>query len=139
MREIPVRDVVPLIYICRPTNLQDKYVYNDFIDEYINKVPLVRQAFTADAAEVHTYIFRFTPGNMVAEAKMVAHAAENNCHIEFMALKYYYEGIGVHAVYLVRADKVLKFFFNSGEKKPHMWWDEFERQLTNAFNTYDCL
>ena len=20
-----------------------------------------------------------------------------------------------------------------------MWWDEFERQLTNAFNTYDLL
>ena len=62
-------------YLCRPTNLQEKSVYNNFIDEYIDKATLVGQAFMNDAEEVHTYIFRFTSGNTVAEAKIVAHAA----------------------------------------------------------------
>ena len=39
----------------------------------------------------------------------------------------------------MKADKVLNDLFYSGEKPPHMWWDEFERQLTDAFNTYDRL
>ena len=52
-----------------------------------------------------------------------------------MALKDQYEGVGIHAVTAVQADKV----FYSGEKKPHMWWDEFEIQLTNAFNICNCL
>ena len=56
-----------------------------------------------------------------------------------MALKDHYEGVGVHAVNGVQADKVLKGLFYSGEKKSHMRWDEFERQLTNEFNTYNCL
>ena len=58
---------------------------------------------------------------------MVDHAAENKGRLEFMVLKNPYEGIGVHAV------------FYSGEKKPHPWWDEFQRHLTDALNTYDRL
>ena len=71
---------------------------------------------------------------MVAEAKMVVHAAENNGCIEFMELKDQYDGVGVHTVNLVHDDKLLKLFF-SGENKPHMWWDEFERHITIALNT----
>ena len=66
LREIIRRNVVPLSYLCRPTNMQAKAVYKDFIDEYIDKAPLVGQAFTTDAAEVHTYIVRFASENMVA-------------------------------------------------------------------------
>ena len=81
-------------YLCRPTNVQTRTVYDYFIDEYLEKSPLVGQAFTTDAAEVHAYIVRFTSGNTVSEVKMVAHATENNCRLEFMALKYHYEGFG---------------------------------------------
>ena len=69
---------------------------------------------------------------------MVAHAAENNGRIDFMVLKDHYKSVGAHAVNAVQADKVL-IFLNSGKKKPHMWWDEFGRQLTYAFNIYDHL
>ena len=55
--------------------MQVKAVYNDSIDEYVDKAPIVGQAFTTDATEVHTYIVRFTSGNTVAEAKMVTHMA----------------------------------------------------------------
>ena len=138
-REIPGRNGLPLSYLCRATNVQAKAAYNNFIDEYAGKAPLVGQAFMTDAAELHTYIVRFTSGNVVAEANMVAHAAENNGFLEFMALKDHYEGVGMQAVNALQADKVLNIFFNLDEKKPHIWWYEFERQLTDAFNTYDHL
>ena len=90
MRSIPGRNGVPLIYLCIPTNVQEKAVYNDFIYEYIDKAPLVGQALTTDAAEVHTSIFRFNSGNTVVEANMVAHAAENNGRPECIALMDHY-------------------------------------------------
>ena len=52
-----------------------------------------------------------------------------------MALKDHYEGVDVHTVNTVQADKVLNGLFYSGENKPHMWWDGFERQITDEFNT----
>ena len=33
-------------------------------------------------------------------------------------------------------DYVLKNLFYAGEKKPHMWWIEFERRLNIPFQTY---
>ena len=81
--------------------MQAKSVYDYFIDEYVEKAPLVGQAFTTDAADLHTYIVRFTSVNTVSEVKMVAHAAESNDLIDFMALKDHYEGVGVHTVNLV--------------------------------------
>ena len=102
---------VRLSYLCRPTNVQEKDVYDDLMDEYLDKVPLVEHELTTDAAEVHTYIVRFTSGSTVAETNMVAHAAEYNGSIDFMALKDHYEGVGVHVVNGVQADKVLNDFF----------------------------
>ena len=91
--------------------MQAKAVYEDFIDAYVDKAPLVGKAFTTDAAELQTYIVRFTSGNKVAEAKMVDHVAENNGLLDFMALKDYYEVDGVHAVNAVQSDKVLNHLF----------------------------
>ena len=126
-------------YLCRPANVQKKSVYEYFNDEYMEKAPLVGQAFTTDEVEVHIYIVSFTSENMFAEANMVACAAENNGYIDNIALKDHYKGVGVHAVNAVQADKVLNDLFHSGENKAHMWWYELERQLTHEFNTCDCL
>ena len=57
--------------------------------------------------------------------------------MDFIALKDHYEDIGVNAIDILRADKTLDSLFYAGEKKPHMWWEEFERQLTSAFTIYD--
>ena len=89
----------------------------------MDKTPLVGQEFTTDAAEVHTYIVGFNSVNTVAEAKMVAHSAENNGRFDLMSIKDHYEGVSVHTVNAVQADKVLNDLFYSGEKKPKMWWD----------------
>ena len=98
-------------YLCRPTNVQAKSVYDNFIDEYVYKGQLVGQAFTTDAAVVCTYIVRFASGNTVAEAKMVSHAAESNGCLDFNAIKDHYKDVSVHAVNVVQADKVLNDFF----------------------------
>ena len=42
---------------------------------------------------------------------MVAHAVENNSHLDLITLNDHYEGVGVHAVNTVQADKALKYFF----------------------------
>ena len=57
--------------------------------------------------------------------------------LDFIALNNYYEGVGVHAIDIVKADNIIQDLFYSGKKMPHRWWDEFKRQLTDAFNTYD--
>ena len=111
LKEIKIRNGVPLGCMFRPTNAQGKSVYDNFIDEYVDKAPLVVHAFTSDAAELRTYTVRFTSGNMFAEANMVAHEAESNSGFDLMALKYHYEGIGVNAVNTVQADNALKKLF----------------------------
>ena len=49
----------------------------------------------------------------------------------------HYEGVGLHSVNIIKADEVIDSLFYAGEKKPHMWWEEFEKQLTAAFAAYD--
>ena len=137
LRAIPGRYGVSLSYICRPQNVTVLPKYPDFTDEYVDRAPLAGLAFDTDAATVYTYIVKFTSGNAMAEAKMIAHASENNGRLDFIALQSHYEGVGVKAINIVQADKVLTDLFYSGEKKPRMWWDKFERQLTDAFNTYE--
>ena len=49
----------------------------------------------------------------------------------------HYEGVGIHTIDIREADKVLtRTLFYAGEKPPYMWWSEFEKQLTRAFNAY---
>ena len=91
--------------------MQAKDVYNNLIDEYVDKAALVGQAFTTDASEVYNYIVRFTSVNTAAEAKIFAHAAENNGRVDLMALKDIYEVVGVHVINPVQADKLLTIFF----------------------------
>ena len=114
-------------------------VYGDFIDENVDKAPLTGQTYFTDAVELHTYIINFTSGNPVAESKMVQNAQKNYWRLDFIALKNHYEGVGVHAIDIFKSDKIIQDLFYSGDKNPHMWWDEFEIQLTDAFNTYDRL
>ena len=100
--------------------MQANSAYNNFIDEYVDKARQIRTAFTTDTTEVHTYIFMFASGNKVTEAKIVADSAKNNGRLDFIAVEYHYEGIGVQEVNVLQAHKVLNYLFYSGEKKPHI-------------------
>ena len=69
------RNLTPLSYICRPVStIVPTTGYGDFIDEYVDKAPLTGQAYLTDAAEVHTYIIKFTSVNPVTDAKMLQNA-----------------------------------------------------------------
>lgn len=134
LRAIPGRNGVPLSYVCREF---DEPAPNDpdidFIENYVQQAPVWGEAFNRDAAEVHTFLVNFTSGNNVAEVKMLPHAHLRNGRLDFKALKAHYEGVGVHSINVIKAEETIKNLFYSGEKKPHMWWDEFEKQLTHAF------
>ena len=57
--------------------------------------------------------------------------------MDIIALKEHYEGVGINAVDITEAQRVIDSLFYSGEKKPHMWWTEFEHQLDNAFLVFE--
>ena len=82
-------------------------------------------AFAVDASEVHTYLTNFMSGNNTAEVKMLPYTEYNNGRLGYKALQEHYEGIGVQPISVTKAEKTLESLFYSGEKKPHMRWDEF--------------
>jgi hypothetical protein len=137
LRLIPGRDGVPLKYICRENDRPNPLPQPDFLDDYVNMAPLNGEAFTIDAAEVHTLIVSFIVGNSTAEAKIQQYERNKNGRLDYIALRDHYEGIGVLAVDVTMAEATLRTLFYSGEKKPIMWWDEFEKRLTSAFTAYD--
>ena len=137
LRTIPGRDGVPLDYIIRANVAPIRGPNADMLTEYVNQAPLNGPAFQTDAAEVHTYLAKFIAGNSVAEAKVQANIDQKNGRIDFISLRDHYEGVGVNAVDIIKADNTLESLFYSGEKKPHMWWDLFEQNLTSAFTTYE--
>ena len=135
LRTIPGRDGVPLKYICRKSDTPIPTPNPDFLDDYVAMAPLTGEAFTIDAAEVYTLIVKFIAGNELAESKILQHAATSNGREAFESLVAHYEGVGLHSVDIIKADETLQSLFYSGEKRPHMWWDEFERN--EAFISYD--
>lgn len=139
LNTIPGRHGVPLKYIVRDMDVPIIDPTADMLQDYVNRAPLNGDAFNTDSNEVHTYITKFISGNPTAKVKVQAIAEAGNGRLAYQALKEHYEGVGVHAREIVRADKVLQSLHYSGEKKPHMWWDEFEKQLTFAFTTYDRI
>ena len=72
----------------------------------------------------------------MAEAKMQGLSCPNDGREAFKRLVEHYKGIGIHAIDIREADEVIMSLFYAGEKPPHMWWSEFEKRLTCAFNAY---
>ena len=137
LRNIPGRMGVPLSYVIRPNDVVLKDVYDDHLDEYVDKAALEGPTFVSDAHEVHTYIVKFIAGNDTAESKLLPHNEMNNGRRDYEALREHYEGVGINAIDIVRADRTIKSLTYTGEKKPSMYWDKFEKELNYAFNTYD--
>ena len=99
--------------------------------------PLSGATFAVDSAEVYTYIVNFIAGNNTAESKIQAHTDANDGRRDFIALKAHYQGVGINAIDVVQAEKVIKTLYYIAEKKPLMWWEEFEKKLTSDFTTCD--
>ena len=98
--------------------------------------PLEGNSFAIDTVQVHTFLVNFVSGNDTAEAKIQGLQRQNDGREAFKRLVEHYEGVGIHAIDIREADEVIKSLFYAGEKPPHMWWAEFEKRLTRAFNAY---
>jgi hypothetical protein len=70
LRTMPGRDRVPLKYICRLNEAPDPTPNGDFLDDYVSMAAFKGEAFTINAADVHTFIVNFISGNETAEAKI---------------------------------------------------------------------
>ena len=95
------------------------------------------ETFRIDANTVHTLLVNFIAGNETAEAKIQHLSNLNNGRKDYEALKDHYEGVGVHSKDITKAVDKIDNMFYAGEKPPHMWWDEFEKELNWAFTTCD--
>jgi hypothetical protein len=78
LRTIPGRDGIPLRYIFRENKAPDPTPNAYFLNDYVSMAPLNGEAFTINAADVHTYLVNFVAGNETAEAKMQAYEGQNN-------------------------------------------------------------
>jgi hypothetical protein len=136
IRSIPGRDGVPLKYVCRDDDNPDPTPHEDFLDDYVAMAPLFGDSYAIDSVQVHTFLVNFVSGNDTAEAKIQGLLRPNDGREAFKRLVEHYEGIGIHAIDIREADEVLKNLFYAVEKPPHMWWAEFEKRLTRAFNAY---
>ena len=136
IRAIPGRDGVPLKYICRNKDEADLTPNNDFLDDYVAMAPLEGDSYAIDTVQVHPFLVNFVSGNDTAEAKIQGLRRPNDGREAYKRLVEHYEGVGIHAVDIREADEVLRSLFYAGEKPPHMWWAEFEKRLTRAFNAY---
>jgi hypothetical protein len=97
------------------------------------------EAFSIESADVHIFIVNFISGNETAEAKIQVYEGQNNGRLDFIALKEHYKGVGLHALDITKAETILNTLLYSGKKKPHMWWEEFEKQLTSAFTIFNRI
>ena len=73
----------------------------------------------------------------MAEAKILPHTDQNNGRLDFIVLREHCKGIGANLRELIIAINVMEMLFYSGEKQPHMEWEEFKKQLTKIFTIYD--
>jgi hypothetical protein len=62
LRTMPEKDGVPLKCICRLNEAPDPTPNEDFLDNYVSMAALNGEAFTIDAANVHTFIVNFISG-----------------------------------------------------------------------------
>ena len=137
LRLIPGRDGVPLSYVCKDSEAANPTPNIDFIDDYVMMAPVNNEeAYTIDAAEVHTLIVKFITGNETAEMKIKSMEIKCDGRLDWEALKEHYEGVGIHSFGIIEADSILANLYYIGEKAPHMYWEKFEKQLTHTFTVY---
>ena len=136
LRAIPGRDKVPLKYNYRENNIPNLAPNAHFLDNYINMAPLTGEAYAIDSAHVHTFIVIFVSGNETAKAKIQYFAAQNDGRVDYQALVDHYEGVGVHAIEITKAEATLKGLFYRGEKNLTCGGKSLKK-IISAFVAYD--
>ena len=97
--------------------------------------PLNGKSFVLDPSEF-IHILRILSQVIVLLSLKSNHTFLNNGRRDYIALRSHYEGIGVNLIDILKADSTFEKIVYQGEKKPHMWWDEFHIPLNFAFAAY---
>lgn len=139
LRRLAGRDGVPLSYVVRANDAGDPTPRPNFLDEYVANAPLNGEAFVIDNERVANILIGLIVGNSEAETKVQSVANQEDGRGMVRALQEHYAGVGIYANDIVRAEKIVDSLFYNGEKRPYMWWDEFERQLIWAYSTLDRI
>jgi hypothetical protein len=99
----------------------------DCLDDYVAMAPLEGNSFAIDTMQVNTFLVNFVSGNDNAEAKVQGLQQQSDGWEAFKWLVEHDKGVGIHAIDICEADEVIW----------SLWWAEFEKRLTRAFNAYD--
>ena len=138
LKSMSSRRGIPLAYVIREDEEEKPYDPSiGTLDNFTQMVPLNGNDYEYDKGEVHTYILRFITGNELAESKVQSHDDQGNGRADFLALRDHFEGVGFHAIEIVKAENTIKNLFYVGEKKGRMWWEKFEKELNKAFAILD--
>jgi hypothetical protein len=119
IRAIPGCDGIPFKYICREKDEPGMTTNEDFLDDYIERAPLEGDSYAIDSVQVHTFLVNFLSGNDISEAKIQGLQRPNDGREAFKRLMEHYEGVGIHAVDIREADKVIRTLFYAGDN-PHI-------------------
>ena len=58
--------------------------------------------------------------------------------LNWAALRENYEGVGIQAFNIIEADSILANLYYAGEKAPHMYWEKFEKHVTQPCDHNLC-
>jgi hypothetical protein len=80
--------------------------------------PLQEDSYAIDSVKVHTFLVNLVSGNDMAEAKIQGLQRPNDGRDAFeKRLVAHHEGVGMDAIDIREADKVIKNLFYAGEKR----------------------
>ena len=136
LRAIPGRTGVPLSYVIRENDLPDPTPNLEFLDDYILQASLIGPDYLTDRRAVHTNLVAMIATNPDAEALIKLNERDADGRKSWKDLQLHYEGIGMHAIDIKAANKILKNLVYKGEFPPKETWDLFESKLNTAFATY---
>ena len=91
--------------------------------------PLIGDAYQIDDLKIRTHTMKYITGNENTEATIQFLLDTRDGRKAFKMLSDLYEGVRVNGVDISRADNIIRNLYYTGEKKPHMLWVEFKKQL----------
>ena len=123
--------------MCRENDTPDPTPHSDVLKEYVRMAPLIGDVYQIDNFGVRTYVMKYIAGNENSEVTIQSIQDTRNGRKAVNMLSDLYEAVGVNGVDISRADNNIRNLYYTGEKKPHIRWAEFEKQLNWAFGAHD--
>ena len=103
LKSQPGRNGVPLNYFVGDNQGTVIRTNTNFLDDYVNRAPFPRRAFSSNASKFHSHLFRLISEKYVSEQKILTYKDSSDGRVKFMSLKEYYGGVGANAKSILTA------------------------------------